>query len=172
MSADKSNIVLIGMPGAGKSTVGIVLAKMLSYDFIDVDLLIQRRYGKTLQELIDTHGAEGFIALEGEVLCALEPPLESTVIATGGSAVYSEKAMDYLASFAQIVYLKISYAEMEKRLGDLSERGVVLRQGNGMDLRDLYDERAWLYERFAEATVDVGDFMIAEAAETVRKAIR
>lgn len=157
------------MPGAGKSTVGIVLAKMLNYDFLDADLIIQRRFDTTLQRMINSYGAEDFIAIEGEVLCDIDSNLKNTIIATGGSAVYSEKAMAHLGSFSHIVYLRIPLDEMEMRIGDLSERGVVLRSGATMSLSDLYAEREPLYERFARTTVDVGGLAIAEAANRVKE---
>lgn len=166
----KSNIVLIGMPGAGKSTLGVVLAKILNMQFIDADLLIQQQTDRTLQKIIDACGPEGFIQVENQVLASIE--MENTVIATGGSAVYSDEAMKHLSENGDIVYLKISYDELKNRLGDLQERGVVLKGGMGMSLRELFDERKPLYEQYAEITVDVNDMTITGAARKVAKAAR
>ena len=148
---EKSNIVLIGMPGAGKSTLGIVLAKILNKNYLDADIAIQSQCDKTLQKIIDAMGPEGFIQVENAVLCDLA--VENSVIATGGSAVYSDEAMKHLASIGTIVYLEISYDSLVHRLSDLQERGVVLKGGIGMSLRDLYDERKPLYERYSDIIV-------------------
>lgn len=167
--AANDNIILIGMPGAGKSTLGIVLAKIMNYRFIDADLVIQQQCDKTLQKLIDACGPDGFIEVENEILRDLEA--EHSVIATGGSAVYSDEAMKHLASIGRVVYLKISYEQLVGRLSDLQERGVVLKGGIGMSLRELYDERKPLYEQFAEVTVDVDDLSITAAARKVADAL-
>lgn len=164
------NIVLIGMPGAGKSTLGIVLAKILNYDFLDADLIIQNRCDKTLQKLIDACGPEGFIEVENEILKSLSA--SRTIISTGGSAVYSAEAMAHLSSLGRIVYLQVSYDEMKERLHDLHERGVVLRNGIGMSLRDMYDERKPLYEKYADITINVDDLSIPAAARRVAGAIQ
>ena len=168
-SGERSNIVLIGMPGAGKSTLGIVLAKILNYNFIDADLVIQNQCDKTLQKLIDACGPEGFIQVENQVLSDLTA--ERSIIATGGSAVYSDEAMRHLAEIGRVVYLQISYDELKKRLHDLQERGVVLKGGIGMSLRELYDERKPLYEQYAEITVNVDDLSITAAARKVADAL-
>ena len=165
------NITLIGMPGAGKSTLGVVLAKMLNMQFLDVDLLIQTRHGKTLQQLIDERGARGFIELEDEALQSIDPvATTNTVIATGGSAIYSPDAMAHLATTGPLVYLEVSYDELVKRLGNLDERGVVMT-GNVHTLRDLFDERCPLYERHANATINVDSLTISAAAQEVAAAI-
>ena len=145
MSNNLDNVVLIGMPGAGKSTLGVVLAKILGYEFIDADLLIQSKLDKTLQKIIDACGPDGFIEVENEVLCTLSA--SRAVIATGGSAVYSDEAMNHLKSIGTVVYLRVSYEELESRLGGLHERGVVMKNGMGMSLADLYEERRPLYEK-------------------------
>lgn len=167
--ANGDNIILIGMPGAGKSTLGIVLAKIMNYRFLDADLVIQQQCDKTLQKLIDACGPEGFIQVENEILRDIEA--DHTVIATGGSAVYSDEAMRHLAEIGRVVYLKISYDQLVNRLSDLQERGVVLKGGIGMSLRELFDERKPLYERYADVVVDVDDLSITAAARKVADAL-
>ncbi|MEF9925436.1 MAG: shikimate kinase [Eggerthellaceae bacterium] len=169
MASQKGNIILIGMPGAGKSTLGIVLAKILNYNFIDADLVIQNQCDKTLQKLIDACGPEGFIEVENNILCDLQA--EHSIVATGGSAVYSDAAMAHLAEIGTVVYLKISYKQLVQRLSDLQQRGVVMKEGIGMSLQDLYDERRPLYEKFAEITIDVDDLSITAAARKVADAL-
>lgn len=166
----KDNVILIGMPGAGKSTLGIVLAKIMNYRFVDADLLIQNQCDKTLQKLIDACGPEGFIEVENQILSDISA--EKTIIATGGSAVYSDEAMRHLGGIGRVVYLKISYDELKARLTDFSERGVVLKGGIGMSLRELYEERAPLYEKYADITVNVDDLTITAAARKVADALR
>lgn len=165
----KDNIILIGMPGAGKSTLGIVLAKIMNKNFIDADLVIQNQCDKTLQKLIDACGPEGFIEVENEILSDLDA--QNSIIATGGSAVYSDEAMRHLADIGTLVYLQISYDQLVNRLSDLQERGVVLKGGIGMSLRELFDERKPLYEQYAQITVDVNDLSITAAARKVATAI-
>lgn len=144
-----SSIVLIGMPGAGKSTVGVILAKTLGMTFIDTDIVVQERAGRLLQKIIDGEGAEGFLAIEEMTVCSLH--VKDAVIATGGSVVLSAKAMAHLREDGVIVYLAISFAEMEKRLRNITTRGIVLPAGQG--LRDMYDQRVPLYEKYADITV-------------------
>lgn len=162
MINNTSNIILIGMPGAGKSTLGVVLAKILNYSFIDADLLIQSQCDKTLQKIIDACGPDGFIEVENEVLCTLSA--DQSVIATGGSAVYSDEAMKHLSSIGTVVYLQVSLKELEKRLGGLYERGVVMKDGIGMSLNALYKERIPLYEKYAEVTIDIDGLSVRDAA--------
>ena len=143
------NVILIGMPGSGKSTVGVVLAKKLGYRFIDSDLVIQEKYGKLVYQLIEERGEAGFLMLENEINASITA--EGAVIATGGSAVYGKEAMRHFREIGQIVYLKLPFEELEQRLGDLHERGVVLKKG--YTLRDLYEERIPLYEKYADITI-------------------
>ena len=165
----RDNIILIGMPGAGKSTLGVVLAKILNYDFIDADLLIQQQSDKTLQRLIDSLGPQGFIEVENQVLSNIQ--CDRTVLSTGGSAVYSEAAMEHLATLGPVVYLQTSLPELEKRLEDFSERGVVMRNNEVASLEDLYEERVPLYEKYATITVNVDNLTITEAARKVAAAV-
>lgn len=162
MTNNLDNVILIGMPGAGKSTLGVVLAKILGYEFIDADLLIQSKLDKTLQKIIDACGPDGFIEVENEVLCTLSA--KRAVIATGGSAVYSDEAMKHLGSLGTIVYLRVSYEELENRLGGLHERGVVMKNGIGMSLHDLFEERRPLYEQYADVTIDIDGLTVRDAA--------
>lgn len=147
---EKENITLIGMPGVGKSTVGVVLAKVLGYRFLDSDLEIQEQTGKLLHELISEHGDDGFLEIENKVNAALD--VKHTVIATGGSVVYGEQAMQHLQEISTVVYLRLPYEDLKIRLGDLHERGVVLKQGQ--TLKDLLDVRTPLYEKYAHVIVD------------------
>ena len=143
------SVILIGMPSCGKSTLGVLLAKKLGMEFIDSDLLIQKEHQKLLHELIAQHGNDGFLTIESEVNCSIAE--QNAVIATGGSAVYSEAAMQHFATLGKIVYIHISYEEMAARLGDYTHRGVVMPAG--YTLRDLYNERAALYEKYAHVMV-------------------
>jgi shikimate kinase len=145
-----SNIVLIGMPGAGKSTMGVILAKAMNKTFVDTDIAIQERTGRLLQDIINTEGPEAFKKIEEETILSL--PFKNTVIATGGSVVFSERAMQYLQSDGILVYLTISFEEMEKRLKNITTRGVVLAKGE--TLREMYNERVPLYTTYADITVD------------------
>ncbi len=160
---EKSNIILIGMPGCGKSTVGVVLAKRLGMSFVDSDLIIQERYGKLLHELIEEHGVEGFWSIENEVNAALD--LQKSVIATGGSAIYGKEAMDHLGKIGTVVYLKLPYEEVADRLGDLNARGVTLKPGQ--DLESLYEERTPMYEKYAHITVECDGKQIRELVDEI-----
>ena len=145
-----NNITLIGMPGAGKSTLGVVLAKILGYEFLDSDLLIQKTEKRRLYQIINEEGPEGFKAIENRVNASIDT--ESTVIATGGSVVYCSEAMEHLKSIGKVIYLKISLESLTKRLGNLKKRGVLLKEGQ--TLKDLYEERVPLYEKYADIVVD------------------
>lgn len=159
--ADKNNTILIGMPGAGKSTVGVVLAKKKGCRFLDSDLLIQEKYGALLYELIAAHGVEGFWKLEEEVNASIEA--DRTVIATGGSVIYGPAAMRHFKEIGTVVYLKLSCETIAERLGDLDERGVTLRKGQ--TLADLYRERTPLYESYADVILDCEGKSIREIVE-------
>ena len=152
------NIVLIGMPGAGKSTVGVVLAKRMGMCFMDSDLVIQEQEGKTLHKIIEEKGTEGFLEVEDRVNASINP--KNTIIATGGSVVYGKNAMEHLSQIGTVCYLKLSYESIDDRLGDLTQRGVALK--DGQTLMDLYQERTPLYEKYANLTIDCENKNIRE----------
>lgn len=157
----KDNIVLIGMPGVGKSTVGVILAKVLGYQFLDADLVIQNEEGKLLREIIAEVGVEGFIQVENRVNAGLQ--CNKTIIATGGSVVYGEEAMEHLKEIGTIVYLEVSFSTLKKRLSDIKGRGVVLREGQ--TLQDLFMERTPLYEKYADICVSEDGLNVEETVE-------
>ena len=157
------NIVLIGMPGVGKSTAGVVLAKVLGYEFIDADLVIQQQEGKLLREIIADVGTDGFIEVENRVNSQIN--VEKSVIATGGSVVYGKEAMQHLKQIGTVVYLKVSYDILEKRLHDMKGRGVVLK--DGQDLRGLYEERVPLYEKYADITVCEDNLSVEQTIQKI-----
>lgn len=148
-----NNITLIGMPGAGKSTVGVVLAKILNKHFVDTDLVIQKSYGETLQNMIDEEGAEGFIERENHILSHLKA--DDTVIATGGSAVYSDEGMRHLSELGTMVYLRGTADEISARIEDFSERGIVFKGDCPLSLGELLKQRGPLYEKYADVVVDI-----------------
>jgi len=157
------NIVLIGMPGVGKSTVGVILAKILGYQFVDADILIQEQEGRLLSEIISEEGVDGFVAIENRVNGSIEA--DRTVIATGGSVVYGKEAMEHLGRIGTVVYLKLSYEELSKRLSNIKGRGVVLREDQ--TLMDLYEERTPLYEKYADIVVDEEGLGVEETIEGI-----
>lgn len=167
--AKKSNIVLIGMPGAGKSTLGVVLAKILGMDFVDGDILIQNQVGNTLQKIIDAQGVDGFLQVENDVLAAVD--VQNTVISTGGSAVYSDEAMRHLTDIGTVVYLDVSLEELRNRLGSLHERGVVMRKGVSMSLDEIFEERGPLYRKYAEVTLQTDGLTVREATRKLVDAL-
>ena len=148
--AKKDNLILIGMPASGKSTVGVILAKVIGYDFIDSDLLIQKKEGMRLADIIKKKGIDGFLEVENEVNASIEA--SQCVIATGGSAVYGEEAMKHLREIGAVIYLQVDYSVIQKRLHNIRQRGVVLREGQ--TLQDLYDERTVLYEKYADTVIE------------------
>lgn len=156
-----NNITLIGMPASGKSTVGVLLAKRLGFSFVDVDILIQEKEKRLLKEIIADVGDEGFMEIENRVNAELD--VERSVIAPGGSVIYGKEAMEHLKEISTVVYLKLSYEDVKERLGDLVDRGVVLK--DGMSLLDLYNERVPYYEKYADITVD--ETGVSSAGDTV-----
>ena len=143
---------LIGMPASGKSCMGKAVAKKLGLRHIDTDKIIEKQYGKSLNELVDTLGREDFMKIEEATLMAFSD--DNVILSTGGSAIYYPSAIEHLRSLGKIIYLYCSYDVIKERLGDYSKRGVILREGQ--TLKDLYDERTKLYEKYADITVDVG----------------
>ena len=162
------NITLIGMPSAGKSVIGVLLAKRLGYEFIDTDLVIQKEEGKLLKEIIAESGLDGFAVVENRVNSRIQA--HHAVIAPGGSVDYGAEAMEHLKAISTVIYLKISYETLEKRLGSLQERGVVIREG--MTLRDLYEERVPLYEKYADLVLEEGDMDAGACVDLLRRMLR
>lgn len=159
----KDNIILIGMPTSGKSTMGVILAKILGYNFIDADLVIQEQEGRKLSEIIETEGVEGFIDIENKVNAGIEA--QKTVIATGGSVVYGKEAMDHYKNIGRVVYLKADMDTLTKRLRNAKQRGVVMREGQS--LISLYNERSVLYEKYADIVVEEGNDSFEEVVAKI-----
>jgi shikimate kinase len=147
------HIVIIGMPGAGKSTMGVILAKTLGRNFVDTDIVAQETTGRLLQEIIDEKGTDAFLKTEEKTILSLH--CHHAVIATGGSVVFSEKAMEHLKKDGVILYLNISFEEMVRRLNNITTRGIVLVAGQS--LHDMYNQRVPLYEKYADITIDCSD---------------
>ena len=154
-----NNIILIGMPGAGKSTLGVLLAKAMGKLFVDTDIIIQQKTKRLLQDIIDNDGTDEFLKLEEEILLTVDE--KNTVIATGGSVVYSEKAMENFRKSGKIVYLHVDFSEIEKRVTNITTRGIVLK--NGRSLADAFAERKPLYDKYADIVVDCTGSSIEES---------
>ena len=154
------NIILIGMPGAGKSTVGVVLAKAAGYKFIDTDLVIQEDQGMVLQDIIEKYGTAGFNTIENNVISSIHT--DKSVIATGGSAVYGKEAMQNLKAAGRVLYLELPYKDIKRRLGNLEKRGVSMEKGQ--TLEELYNERVPLYEKYA-------DLIVEEKGQSIRETV-
>ena len=168
MEKAKSNVILIGMPGSGKTTIGTELSEKMGYGYVDSDSVIVAREGKRLNELIADVGREKFLDIEAKVnseICA-----DRCVIATGGSVIYREKAMEKLKTLGKVVYLKLSYESIAGRLGDLQKRGVALKEG--FTLLDLYNERTPLYEKYADISVELTGLNIEESVQKVAEALK
>ena len=161
------NIILIGMPAVGKSTVGVVVAKRLGYGFLDTDLLIQEKEGKLLKDIIAEKGTEGFLEIEDRVNAGVN--VKKTVVSPGGSVVYCENAMKHYKEIGTIVYLKVSFETINKRLKNAKNRGVVLR--DGQTLKDLYDERTALFEKYADITVSEEGLGLEDTIDAVLAAL-
>lgn len=161
------NIVLIGMPGCGKSTIGVLLAKALLHDFVDTDLVIQKRYRKSLCEIIDEFGLEEFKSIENKVLAELN--IDNAVIATGGSAVYGDEAMSNLKKNAVCVFIKLSPDEIKSRIKNITTRGIAMKKGTTIE--ELYFERAPLYEKYADIIVETSALSVEESVDKIMKSI-
>lgn len=157
------NIIFIGMPASGKSTVGVVVAKRIGYEFIDADLLIQKQENKLLKEIIEQEGIEGFIAIENQVNCELNP--HKAIIAPGGSVVYCQEAMEHYKKIGTIVYLEVAYETINNRIQSAKNRGVVLKENQ--TLKDLYEERRVLFEKYADITVSEEGLTLEETIDKV-----
>ena len=154
---NKENIVLIGMPGVGKSTIGVVLAKVLGYKFIDADLVIQEQTGRLLKDIIAEEGIDEFINIENKV--------NASINTTGGSVVYGKEAMEHLSEIGTVIYLKLDLDSLSKRLGSLEKRGVVLK--DGQTLEDLFNERTPLYEKYADIIINEHGYTIQQTVKLI-----
>lgn len=163
-----NNIIFIGMPAAGKSTVGVVIAKRIGYRFIDTDLLIQEQEGMLLREIIDRQGIEKFLEIEDQANAKVEA--EKAVIAPGGSVIYCDNAMRHYKEIGKIVYLQASFETINNRLKNVRNRGVVLREGQ--TLQALYNERVPLFEKYADITVCEDGYDLGETVEHVLDALK
>lgn len=168
MQANSGNIILIGMPGSGKSTCGVVAAKLLLKNFFDTDLLIQNREGRRLQQIIDEKGLDYFARAEEEAVLSLD--IAGTVIATGGSVVYSSAAMEHLRRMGKVIYLHLEYETMCRRIQNLDSRGVVLQ--GGYTLQDMYKERLPLYRRYADAVIKCDNNTVEQTAQQIARCAR
>lgn len=164
---DRKNVILIGMPGSGKSTCGVLAAKAMLKNFFDTDLLLQGLEQSRLQDIINSRGIEYFLDAEEQAILSLD--IHATVIATGGSVIYSEKAMEHLKSIGKVVYLHLGYDTMLKRIKNITTRGVVLKTGT--TLRDMYDERLPLYEKYADYVIRCDDNTVEQTVEKIVKII-
>ena len=163
----KNNIILIGMPGAGKSTVGVILAKRIGFHFIDTDLIIQTQEKCRLQQIIDTKGVENFREIEERMLLGLYT--EHSIIATGGSVIYSEEGLDVLSKTGYRIYLQVSLAALQRRIADMGQRGLVMAKGQTFE--QLYRERTPLYEKFADLTISCENLNTEQVVTKIEKEI-
>ncbi|KRE55949.1 shikimate kinase [Paenibacillus sp. Soil750] len=162
------NIVLIGMSGAGKSTLGVLLAKALGMDFVDTDIVIQQHEGRLLQDIIDNDGIEQFLEIEERAVSELQ--LKNCIISTGGSVIYSEKAMNILKQNGQIIYLHVPYKEIQRRLINVTTRGIVIMKGNS--LKDVYEERVPLYNKYSDITLDCSNKNIEQCVSEILEKVQ
>lgn len=163
----KKNIVLIGMPGAGKSTIGVLLAKAINYDFLDADLVIQKQYNKKLYEIINEKGIDEFLKIEDKIISDID--VKGTVIATGGSAVYGENAMKHMKENGVVVYLKLSCVEIINRISNIKTRGIAMKEGK--TIFDIYNERVPLYEKYADIVINAEGTSVEESVTLVAETI-
>ena len=162
------NIIFIGMPASGKSTIGVVVAKHLGYDFIDSDLLIQKQEKRLLKDIIADVGNEGFLAIENQVNCDIKA--ERAVISPGGSIVYCQEAMEHFKEIGTIIYLKVSFETINERISSAKNRGVVLKEGQ--TLKDLYEERTCLFEKYADCTISEDGLSLEETIDKVLESLK
>ena len=161
------NIVLIGMPGCGKSTVGVILAKTIGVNFVDTDILIQQREGRLLQSIIDTDGIQKFLDREAEAIIELE--CDNSVIATGGSVVFRKEAIEHLKKNGKIFYLNVKLNEIKNRLNNISTRGIAAEKGKSID--EIFAEREALYLKYADCVLDLENSSVEETIEKILKNI-
>lgn len=161
------NLILIGMPSAGKSTVGVIVAKNRGMSFVDTDVLLQTQQGRLLQNIIDMDGIENFLKIEESTILTLN--CENTVIATGGSAIFSESAMSHLKRNGIVVYLDINIETVKKRLLNIKTRGVVLSPGQ--TLEEVYNKRKPLYEKYADITINCSEYSIDTTIDTIHQTL-
>jgi len=162
------NVIFIGMPASGKSTIGVVVAKHLGYDFIDSDLLIQKQEKRLLKDIIVDVGNEGFLAIENQVNCDIKA--ERAVISPGGSIVYCQEAMEHFKEIGTIIYLKVSFETINERISSAKNRGVVLKEGQ--TLKDLYDERTCLFEKYADCIISEDGLSLEETIDKVLELLK
>jgi shikimate kinase len=162
------NVVLIGMSGAGKSTLGVLLAKALGMDYVDTDIVIQQNEGRLLQDIIDNDGIDKFMEIEEKIVSDMK--YTNCIIATGGSVIYSEKAMNVLKQDGQIFYLHVPYEEIEKRLINITTRGIVIKKG--YSLKDVYEERVPLYIKYSDKTLDCSNMDIEHCVSAIIEKIK
>lgn len=167
MKHTKPNITLIGMPGVGKSTIGVILAKIIGYEFVDSDIVIQKQEGRLLKEIIADVGNQGFLAIENRVHAEMD--VTNSIISPGGSICYCRQGMEHLREISTVVYLKLDYPKLKRRLGNLTARGVVLK--NGQTLHDLYKERTPLYEKYAHVVIDETNLNVEKTIKAVMEAL-
>ena len=163
MKGNKNNIILIGMPGVGKSTIGVVLAKILGYKFVDSDLVIQEKTGRLLKDIIAQDGIDEFVKIENEINAGLD--VEKSIIATGGSAVYGETAMEHFKDIGTVIYLEVDEIELEERVGSLKERGVVSNGKTTID--EIFEDRKNLYRKYADITLNLNGKSIRESVDDI-----
>lgn len=163
---NKENIILIGMPGSGKSTCGVLAAKALLKNFFDTDLLFQGLEEKRLQDIIDDDGIEYFLSAEERAILSLD--INATVVATGGSVVYSDKSMEHLKKSGKIIYLHLSYDTMVDRIKNITTRGVVVKDGDSLE--DMYNERLPMYQKWADVVINCDNNTVEQTVEKIVKA--
>lgn len=161
----KNNLVLIGMPSSGKSTLGVLLAKSLQMNFIDTDILIQNKTNRKLQDIIDNDGIDNFLKIEDETLNEIDA--ENTVISTGGSAIFGERSMNHLKESSKVIYIKLPYEEIQKRLKNINSRGIAMSKDE--TLYDVYNKRIPLYENYADIILETNNLSIEESINKLIK---